>query len=85
ERTVKQLRSARLVGDTPATEGDVDIQDADDPDSAGGSSFHPAGSTPMSGSAVPDTADSDNSSSPSPVSTDHIPIDVLFDSTSGGL
>ncbi|GKG23916.1 hypothetical protein Tco_0391952 [Tanacetum coccineum] len=27
-----------------------------DPDSAGGSSFHPAGSTPMSGSAVPDTA-----------------------------
>ncbi|GKF32704.1 hypothetical protein Tco_0102502, partial [Tanacetum coccineum] len=29
---------------------------ADDPDSAGGSSFHPAGSTPMSGSAVPDTA-----------------------------
>ncbi|GKB19752.1 hypothetical protein Tco_0853675 [Tanacetum coccineum] len=30
-------------------------------------------------------ADSDNSSSPSPVSTDHIPIDVLFDSTSGGL
>ncbi|GJS20580.1 hypothetical protein Tco_0449212 [Tanacetum coccineum] len=29
--------------------------------------------------------DSDNSSSPSPVSTDHIPIDVLFDSTSGGL
>ncbi|GJS70785.1 hypothetical protein Tco_0703626 [Tanacetum coccineum] len=94
-------------------------QPADDPDSAGGSSFHPAGSTPMSGSAVPDTAgapldttgtastvptsaamdsaasrhelgispfaDSDNSSSPSPVSTDHIPIDVLFDSTSGGL
>ncbi|GJX06113.1 hypothetical protein Tco_0194045 [Tanacetum coccineum] len=94
-------------------------QPADDPDSAGGSSFHPAGSTPMSGSAAPDTAgdpldstgpastvpisavmdsaasqhelgispfaDSDNSSSPSPVSTDHIPIDVLFDSTSGGL
>ncbi|GKF57418.1 hypothetical protein Tco_0170955, partial [Tanacetum coccineum] len=30
-------------------------------------------------------ADSDTSSSPSPVSTDHIPIDVLFDSTSGGL
>ncbi|GJW25088.1 hypothetical protein Tco_0038899 [Tanacetum coccineum] len=27
ERTVKQLRSARLVGDAPATEGDVDIQD----------------------------------------------------------
>ncbi|GKG29252.1 hypothetical protein Tco_0416617, partial [Tanacetum coccineum] len=31
-------------------------QPADDPDCAGGSSFHPAGSTPMSGSAVPDTA-----------------------------
>ncbi|GJS64329.1 putative ribonuclease H-like domain-containing protein [Tanacetum coccineum] len=30
ERTVKQLRSARLVGDAPATEGDVDIQDAVD-------------------------------------------------------
>ncbi|GKC32366.1 hypothetical protein Tco_1039660 [Tanacetum coccineum] len=27
ERTVKQLRTARLVGDAPATEGDVDIQD----------------------------------------------------------
>ncbi|GJY48660.1 hypothetical protein Tco_0438616, partial [Tanacetum coccineum] len=87
--------------------------------SAGGSSFHPAGSTPMSGSAVPDTAgdpldttgtastvptsaamdsaashhelgispfaDSDNSSSPSPVSTDHIPIDVLFEPTPGGI
>ncbi|GKF71027.1 hypothetical protein Tco_0207141, partial [Tanacetum coccineum] len=61
-------------------------------DSAGGSSFHPAGSTPMSGSAVPDTAggpldttDSDDSSSPSPVSTDHIPIDVLFEPTPGGI
>ncbi|GKD52649.1 hypothetical protein Tco_1281625, partial [Tanacetum coccineum] len=30
ERTVKQLRTARLVGDAPATEGDVDIQDAVD-------------------------------------------------------
>ncbi|GJR09512.1 hypothetical protein Tco_0792164 [Tanacetum coccineum] len=30
ERRVKQLRSARLVGDAPATEGDVDIQDAVD-------------------------------------------------------
>ncbi|GJZ25435.1 hypothetical protein Tco_0569688 [Tanacetum coccineum] len=63
------------------------------PDTAGGSSFHPAGSaTPMSGSAVPDTAggpldttDSDDSSSPSPVSTDHIPIDVLFEPTPGGI
>ncbi|GKA63984.1 hypothetical protein Tco_0763590, partial [Tanacetum coccineum] len=27
ERTVKQLRTARLVGDAPAAEGDVDIQD----------------------------------------------------------
>ncbi|GJR71806.1 putative ribonuclease H-like domain-containing protein [Tanacetum coccineum] len=27
ERTVKQLRTARFVGDAPATEGDVDIQD----------------------------------------------------------
>ncbi|GKF88978.1 hypothetical protein Tco_0262941, partial [Tanacetum coccineum] len=95
-------------------------QPADDHDSAGGSSFHPAGSaTPMSGSAVPDTAggpldttgtastvptsaamdsaashhefgispfaDSADSSSPSPVSTDHIPIDVLFEPTPGGI
>ncbi|GJV31028.1 hypothetical protein Tco_1391428 [Tanacetum coccineum] len=94
-------------------------QPADDPDSAGGSSFHPAGSTPMSGSAVPDTAggpldttgtasniptsaamdsaashhelgispfaDSDDSSSPSPVSTDHVPIDVLVEPTPGGI
>ncbi|GJR62876.1 putative ribonuclease H-like domain-containing protein [Tanacetum coccineum] len=108
-------RASSQPSDVPA----ATTQPADDPDSAGGSSFHPAGSTPMSGSAVPDTAgdpldttgtastvptsaamdsaasrhelgispfaDSDNSSSPSPVSTDHIPIDVLFDSTSGGL
>ncbi|GJV78587.1 putative ribonuclease H-like domain-containing protein, partial [Tanacetum coccineum] len=93
---------------------------ADDPDSAGGGSFNPAGTaTPMTGSAVPDTAggtlgttgtastvptsaamdsaashhelgispfaDSDDSSSPSPVSTDHIPIDVLFEPTPGGI
>ncbi|GKB92407.1 hypothetical protein Tco_0964679, partial [Tanacetum coccineum] len=31
------------------------------------------------------SADSDDSSSPSPVSTDHIPIDVLFEPTSGGI
>ncbi|GKB50389.1 hypothetical protein Tco_0901142 [Tanacetum coccineum] len=93
-------------------------QPADDHDSAGGSSFHPAGSAPpLSGSAAPTSAggvfgvpdstvptsaamdsagshresgvspfaDSADSSSPSPVSTDHIPIDVLFESTSGGL
>ncbi|GJY64433.1 hypothetical protein Tco_0465893 [Tanacetum coccineum] len=36
-------------------------------------------------SGVSPFVDSDDSSSPSPVSTDHIPIDVLFDSTSGGL
>ncbi|GJU62720.1 hypothetical protein Tco_1244555 [Tanacetum coccineum] len=88
------------------------------PTSAGGSSFHPAGSAPpLSGSAAPTSAggvfgvpdstisisaamdsagshrasgvspfaDSDDSSSPSPVSTDHIPIDVLFEPTSGGI
>ncbi|GJR94473.1 hypothetical protein Tco_0266647 [Tanacetum coccineum] len=43
----------------------------DDPDSAGG------------GSSI--SADSAASSSPSNVSTDHIPIDVLFASTSGGI
>ncbi|GKB07436.1 hypothetical protein Tco_0835720 [Tanacetum coccineum] len=98
----------------------VSTQPADDPDSAGGGSFQPAGSaTPMAGFAVPDTAsgtlgtnvtvstiptsatmdspgshresgvspfaDFADSSSPSPVSTDHIPIDVLFESTSGGI
>ncbi|GJS65929.1 hypothetical protein Tco_0680493 [Tanacetum coccineum] len=95
-------------------------QHADDPDSAGGGSFNPAGTaTPMTGSAVPDTAggtlgttgtastvptsaamdspashrelgispfaDSDESSSPSPVSTERIPIDVLFEPPSGGI
>ncbi|GJZ09892.1 hypothetical protein Tco_0544175 [Tanacetum coccineum] len=108
-------RASSQPSDVPA----ATTQPADDPDSAGGSSFHPAGSTPMSGSAVPDTAggtldttgtastvptsaamdsaashhelgispfaDSDDSSSPSPVSTDHIPIDVLFEPTPGGL
>ncbi|GKD32005.1 hypothetical protein Tco_1242783, partial [Tanacetum coccineum] len=94
------------------------IQPADDHDSAGGSSFDPAGSAPpLSGSAAPTSAggvfgvpdstvptsaamdsagshresgvspfaDSADSSSPSPVSTDHIPIDVLFEPTSGGI
>ncbi|GJX21445.1 hypothetical protein Tco_0224122 [Tanacetum coccineum] len=104
----------------PSTVPAASTQHADDPDSAGGGSFHPAGSaTPMTGSAVPDTAggtlgtnvtastvptsaamdsagshhelgispfaDSADSSSPSPVSTDHIPIDVLFEPTSGGI
>ncbi|GKF45414.1 hypothetical protein Tco_0131966, partial [Tanacetum coccineum] len=32
ERTVKHLRTARLVGDAPATEGDVDIRDEVDLD-----------------------------------------------------
>ncbi|GKA85779.1 hypothetical protein Tco_0807433, partial [Tanacetum coccineum] len=79
----------------------------DDHDSAGGSSFHPAGSTPGGVFGVPDStiststamdsagshhelgispfANFDDSSSPSPVSTDHIPVDVLFEPTSGGI
>ncbi|GJS48029.1 hypothetical protein Tco_0598150 [Tanacetum coccineum] len=103
-------RASSQPSDVPA----ATTQPADDPDSAGGSSFHPAGSAPpLSGSAaptstgVPDSTvptsaamdiagshresgvspfvDSADSSSQSHVSTDHIPIDVLFDSTSGGL
>ncbi|GJV24198.1 hypothetical protein Tco_1376893 [Tanacetum coccineum] len=71
---------------------------ADDPDSAGGGSSNPAGSafgTPVTDSTVPTPAvheigvspfaDSAASSSPSNVSTDHIPLDVLFESTSGGI
>ncbi|GJX69093.1 hypothetical protein Tco_0304820 [Tanacetum coccineum] len=90
-------------------------QPAGDHDSAGGSSFHPAGSAPpLSGSAAPtiaggvfgvpastvptsaamDSAGSHresgvslyrfaDSSSPSPVLLHHIPIDVLFEATSG--
>ncbi|GJS70654.1 hypothetical protein Tco_0703495 [Tanacetum coccineum] len=112
----------RVDSDTSQPSGvpAASTQHADDPDSAGGGSFKPAGSaTPMAGFAVPDTAggtlgtnvtastiptsaamdsagshresgvspfaDSADSSSPSPVSTDHIPIDVLFESTSGGI
>ncbi|GJX47969.1 hypothetical protein Tco_0273159 [Tanacetum coccineum] len=169
ERTVKQLRTARLVGDAPATEGDVDIQDEVDlegfnprmasealgftirvfplrlwrnawrrrfplgvtevalsmsqnsslsnllggagpccccdkgkapmPDDRSGYSTviflqkmlkpgnqqmdfkllftHELGISPF--------ADSADSSSPSPVSTDHIPLDVLFEPKSGGI
>ncbi|GKC41760.1 hypothetical protein Tco_1059482 [Tanacetum coccineum] len=102
----------------PSTVPAATTQPADDHDSAGGSSFHPAGSAPpLSGSVAPTSAggvfgvpdstisisaamdsagshhasgvspfaDSDDSSSPSPVSTDHIPIDVLFEPTSGVL
>ncbi|GJY81472.1 hypothetical protein Tco_0494223 [Tanacetum coccineum] len=70
----------------PSTVPAATTQPADDHDSAGGSSFHPAGSAPpLSGSVAPTSADSDDSSSPSPVYTDHIPIDVLFEPTSGGI
>ncbi|GKA81715.1 hypothetical protein Tco_0788407 [Tanacetum coccineum] len=102
----------------PSTVPAATTQPADDHDSAGGSSFHPAGSAPpLSGSVAPTSAggvfgvpdstisisaamdsagshhasgvspfaDSDDSSSPSPVSTDHIPIDVLFEPTPGGI
>ncbi|GJS44449.1 hypothetical protein Tco_0569492 [Tanacetum coccineum] len=58
---------------------------ADDPDSAGGcgAAMDSAGSHHESG--VSPFADSADSSSPPNVSTDHIPIDVLFESTSGGI
>ncbi|GJT75591.1 hypothetical protein Tco_1042316 [Tanacetum coccineum] len=70
-------------------------QPADDPDTAGAPLDTTGTASTVPTSAAMDSAasrhelgispfaDSDNSSSPSPVSTDHIPIDVLFDSTSG--
>ncbi|GKF70546.1 hypothetical protein Tco_0203603, partial [Tanacetum coccineum] len=73
----------------PSTVPAATTQPADDHDSAGGSSFHPAAAMDSAGShhvsGVSPFADSDDSSSPSPVSTDHIPIDVLFEPTSGGI
>ncbi|GJR74256.1 hypothetical protein Tco_0086621 [Tanacetum coccineum] len=113
----KRQRVAR-ASSQPSVVPAATTQPADDHDSAGGSSFHPAGSAPpLSGSAAPTSAggvfgvpdstvstsaamdsagshresgvspfaDSADSSSPSPVSIDHIPIDVLFESTSGGI
>ncbi|GJW16573.1 hypothetical protein Tco_0024009 [Tanacetum coccineum] len=113
----KRQRVAR-ASSQPSNVPAATTQPADDHDSAGGSSFHPAGSAPpLSGSAAPTSAggvfgvpdstvstsaamdsagshresgvspfaDSADSSSPSPVSTDHIPIDVLFASTSEGI
>ncbi|GJY67280.1 hypothetical protein Tco_0469518 [Tanacetum coccineum] len=108
-------RASSQLSNVPA----ASTQPADDHDSAGGSSFHPAGSAPpFIGSAAPHVcwwcylvflillsllqhsidsagshrasglspfADSADSSSPTPVSTDHIPIDVLFEATSGGI
>ncbi|GJX67234.1 hypothetical protein Tco_0302961 [Tanacetum coccineum] len=62
----------------PASVPAATTHTADDPDSAGGGSSNPAGSA----FGAPDSA---ASSSPSNVSTDHIPIDVLFASTSGGI
>ncbi|GKA50225.1 hypothetical protein Tco_0743298 [Tanacetum coccineum] len=71
----------------PSTVPAATTQPADDHDSAGGSSFHPAAAMDSAGShhasGVSPFAASDDSSSPSPVSTDHIPIDVLFEPTSG--
>ncbi|GJT59706.1 hypothetical protein Tco_1003239 [Tanacetum coccineum] len=113
----KRQRVAR-ASSQPSNVPAATTQPADDHDSAGGSSFHPAGSAPpLSGSAAPTSAggvfgvpdstvstsaamdsagshresgvspfaDSADSSSPSNVSTDHIPIDGLFVSTSGGI
>ncbi|GJR92772.1 hypothetical protein Tco_0264946, partial [Tanacetum coccineum] len=107
----KRQRVAR-ASSQPSNVPAATTQPADDHDSAGGSSFHPAGSAPpLSGSAAPTSAGgvfgvpdstvstsaamdsagshrksgvspfaySADSSSPSPVSTDHIPIDVLFE------
>ncbi|GJR71504.1 hypothetical protein Tco_0083869 [Tanacetum coccineum] len=115
----KQQQRVERTSSRPSVIPAATTQPADDPDSAGGSSFHHVGSTPMSGSAVPDSAggpldttgtasniptsaamdsaashhelgispfaDSDDSSSPSPVSTDHVPIDVLAEPTPGGI
>ncbi|GJY05544.1 putative ribonuclease H-like domain-containing protein, partial [Tanacetum coccineum] len=89
----------------PASVPAATTHTADDPDSAGGGTSNPAGSTfgaPVSDSTVPTPAamdsagshhesgvspfaDSADSSSPPNVSTDHIPLDVLFESTSGGI
>ncbi|GKB33756.1 STRUBBELIG-receptor family 7-like protein isoform X1 [Tanacetum coccineum] len=89
----------------PASVPAATTHTADDPDSAGGGTSNPAGSTfgaPVSDSTVPTPAamdsagshhesgvspfaDSADSSSPPNVSTDHIPIDVLLESTSGGI
>ncbi|GKA55664.1 reverse transcriptase domain-containing protein [Tanacetum coccineum] len=93
------------VSSQPAFVPAATTHTADDPDSAGGGTSHPAGSTfgaPVSDSTVPTPAamdsagshhesgvspfaDSADSSSPPNVSTDHIPLDVLFESTSGGI
>ncbi|GKA05008.1 putative ribonuclease H-like domain-containing protein, partial [Tanacetum coccineum] len=113
----KRQRVAR-ASSQPSNVPAATTQPADDHDSAGGSSFHPAGSAPpLSGSAAPTSAggvfgvpdstvstsaamdsagshresgvspfaDSADSSSPSPVSTDHISIDGLLVYTSGGI
>ncbi|GKF87037.1 hypothetical protein Tco_0257914 [Tanacetum coccineum] len=127
ERTVKQLRTARLVGDAPATEGDEDIHDAVDLEGLSRmasdavpsadmeereeeevplrrkrsvyrrartefntlafAQFHAPFSTDVlpqaaiSESAGPSVG-ADKGKAPMP---DHIPIDVLFESTSGGI
>ncbi|GJZ13967.1 hypothetical protein Tco_0549197 [Tanacetum coccineum] len=91
----KRQRVAR-ASSQPSNVPAATTQPADDHDSAGGKYFHASDST-VSTSAAMDSAgshresgvspfaDSADSSSPSPVSTDHIPIDVLFESTSGGI
>ncbi|GKE13079.1 hypothetical protein Tco_1416630, partial [Tanacetum coccineum] len=108
EYICKRLEKDRLVDrgtSPPSGVPAATTQPADDPDSAGGSSSHPAGSSfgsPVSDSTVPTPAamdsagshhesgvlpfaDSADSSSPSNISTDHIPLDVLLESTSGGI
>ncbi|GKA88570.1 hypothetical protein Tco_0810334 [Tanacetum coccineum] len=65
----------------PASVPAATTHTADDPDSA--AAMDSAGSHHESG--VSPFADSADSSSPPNVSTDHIPLDVLFESTSGGI
>ncbi|GKD87601.1 hypothetical protein Tco_1358755 [Tanacetum coccineum] len=123
EYICRRLEKDRLVErgtSQPSSVPAATTQPADDPDSTGGGSSHPAGSaTPLSGSAASNTvggtfdatgidstvttiaamdsagscreigvspfADSAASSLSSNVSIDHIPVDVLFESTSGGI
>ncbi|GJZ84203.1 hypothetical protein Tco_0649542 [Tanacetum coccineum] len=80
EHLLRRQRVER-ASSQPASVPAATTHTADDPDSA--AAMDSAGSHREIG--VSPFADSAASSSPSNVSTDHIPIDVLFASTSGGL
>ncbi|GKD57989.1 hypothetical protein Tco_1295498 [Tanacetum coccineum] len=77
ERTVKQLRTTRLVGDAPTTEGDVDIQDEVDLEGLSRMASEALGHDQA---AVPSEAMEEREEEEAPLSADVLPQATISES-----